>query len=145
MQVNFVMSKLRTCKIMICEAAILSKQTIFKYSEQHGKFSLNSIFHNFGKKFWYLHVNARYLLCSCHEHKQHWYSPVVTNLNSICGTVVQWLLLLHNFIQQSLNSGSVQAQSPLWRVGDSEWGGSLEINSSSSSLRLKLIKCNIDG
>ena len=27
-----------------------------------------------------------------------------------CGTVVQWLPLLHNFIQQSLNSGSAEVQ-----------------------------------
>ena len=27
-----------------------------------------------------------------------------------CGTLVQWLSLLHNFIQQSLNSGSAQVQ-----------------------------------
>ena len=34
----------------------------------------------------------------------------IFNFNGLCGAVVYWLSLLHNFILQSLNSGSAQVQ-----------------------------------
>ena len=46
-------------------------------------------------------------------------------LSSMSGTVVQWLSLLHSFIQQSLNSGSAHVQIFSRRVRVSRWWGSL--------------------
>ena len=41
---------------------------------------------------------------------QRWPQGKKCSLSYQCGAVVQWLSLLHNFIRQSLNSGSAQVQ-----------------------------------
>ena len=48
------------------------------------------------------------------SHIKNWKSPhYITIMGNHSGTVVKWLSLLHNFIHQSLNAGSAQAQNLL--------------------------------
>ena len=77
----FVTNKLWTCKITILEQFV----SILKNMDNFLQILYSIIL---VKNFWYLHVNAQYLFCNCHKLKQHWYSAVVTNLNSMCGAVV---------------------------------------------------------
>ena len=64
----------------------------------------------------------------CQDCSQWWHhgnsTSLLVNNIIICkssGVVVQWLSLLHSFIQLSLNSGSAQVQTLLAAYGDSRW------------------------
>ena len=59
---------------------------------------------------------------------------------SVVCAVVYWLLLLHNFVQLSLNSGSAQFKSCSRHVGDSQWCGSLTmVLAGNKAKRLSLV------